>query len=282
MSALTLRGAHLRYEVLGARGPWVALSPGGRRPLEAVRSLAQRIAAAGHRVLIHDRRNCGASDLVLEGETSESEIWADDLHALLEHLDALPAAIGGGSSGCRMSLLYAMHRPAEVRALLLWRITGGAFAARRLAEQYYGQYIRAAQEGGMAAVSETEHFRERIAARPVSREQLMRINPQRFIESMTHWSGHFARDADLPVIGASEAQLRSIAVPTCVIPGNDKTHPLAVGEEMQRLLPASELHVLFPEQMDVDMVPPEDWAVREADMAAIFVDFLRRKAVRAY
>lgn len=278
MPAVTVRSAHLRYEVLGERGSWVALSPGGRRPLEAVRSLAQRIAAAGHRVLIHDRRNCGASDLVLEGETSESEIWADDLHALLEHFDALPAVIGGGSSGCRMSLLYAIRRPAEVRALLLWRVTGGAFAAHRLAEQYYGQYIRAAMQGGMAAVCETEHFRERIAARPGNRERLMRMDPRRFIASMTHWAGYFARDADLPVIGASEAQLRAITAPACVVPGNDRTHPRAVGEIMQRMLPASELHVLFPEQMEADMVPPEDWAVREADMASIFVDFLRRTA----
>ena len=281
MPVLTVHGVRLRYEILGERGSWVALSPGGRRPLEAVRSLAQRIAAAGHRVLIHDRRNCGASDLVLEGDASESGIWADDLHALLRHFDALPAAIGGGSSGCRMSLLYALRRPAEVRALLLWRITGGAFAARRLAEQYYGQYIRAAQEGGMAAVCATEHFRERIAQRPEHSERLLGMDPRRFIGSMAHWSGYFARDADLPVIGASESELRSIAVPACVIPGNDRTHPRAVGENMQRLLPAAELHVLFPEQMDVDMVPPEEWAVKEADMAATFVDFLRRKAVRA-
>jgi len=181
MPVLTVHGARLRCEILGERGSWVALSPGGRRPLEAVRSLAQRIAAAGHRVLIHDRRNCGASDLVLEGDASESGIWAEDLHALLRHFDALPAAIGGGSSGCRMSLLYALRHPTEVRALLLWRITGGAFAARRLAEQYYGQYIRAAQEGGMAAVCATEHFRERIAQRPEHGERLLGMDPRRFI-----------------------------------------------------------------------------------------------------
>jgi len=29
------------------------------------------------------------------------------------------------------------------------------------------------------------------------------------------------------------------------------------------------------------VVPPEEWAVKEADMAATFVDFLRRKAARA-
>ena len=83
MPAIDVRGAHLRYEVIGERGPWVALMPGGRRPLDAVRTLGEKIAAAGYRVLLHDRRNCGASDVIIEGAASESEIWADDLHALL-------------------------------------------------------------------------------------------------------------------------------------------------------------------------------------------------------
>src|SRR5437868_184110 len=98
-----IRGANLNYEVLGSGGPWVALSPGGRRSLEVVKSLAQRIADAGYRLLIHDRRNCGISDIVIGEKTSEYETWADDLHELLSHLNGFPAVLGGGSSGCRLS-----------------------------------------------------------------------------------------------------------------------------------------------------------------------------------
>ncbi len=281
MTMMEIRGVHLDYEVLGDRGPWVALSPGGRRAMNAVRGLATRIADAGHRVLIHDRRNCGASDVVIEGEASESEIWAEDLHELLVRLKASPAFIGGGSSGCRMSLIYAMRYRKEVSGLLLWRITGGAFAARRLAEQYYGQYIRAAESGGMAAVCATEHFSERIAARPENRERLMRMDVGHFVRVMSNWSGYFLRDADLPVIGATEAQLKSIAIPACIVPGNDNTHPRTVGEALHRLMPDAQLTVLFPDHVDVDMVPPEEWAVKEADMAAAFVDFMRKRGPRA-
>ena len=168
----TINGASLNYEILGNSGPWVALSPGGRRALAAIKPLAQRIAAAGYRVLIHDRRNCGASDVMLEGDQAEHEVWADDLHALLQQLGALPAAapdasrifIGGSSSGCRMSLAFALRYPQAVRGLLLWRVTGGAFAAQRLAREYYGQYIAAAQTGGMAAVCAMPHFRDLMAA----------------------------------------------------------------------------------------------------------------------
>ena len=156
-----VRGANLNYEVLGTRGAWLALSPGGRRALEHVKPLAQRMADAGYRVLIHDRRNCGLSDIVIGGDASEYEIWADDLHALLARLDALPAIVGGSSSGCRLSLLFALKYPHAVRALLLWRVTGGSFAAARLTENYYGKYIDAARAGGMAAVCALDHFKER-------------------------------------------------------------------------------------------------------------------------
>lgn len=276
MACIDIDGVHLNYDVLGERGPWVALMPGGRRPMAGVRELAQAIAAEGYRVVIHDRRNCGASDVVISGTASESEIWAEDLHALLQHLDALPAYLGGGSSGCRTSLIYARRHPQHVLGLLLWRITGGEFAARRLAEQYYGQYIRAAQAGGMAAVCETEHFRERIAERPENRDRLMRMDPRQFIGVMANWSGYFDRDAGLPVIGASAEELAAIRLPTCIVPGNDNTHPLSVGTAMHALVPGSELHVLFPDHVDVDIVPPEAWKVREADMAALFAGFMRR------
>jgi pimeloyl-ACP methyl ester carboxylesterase len=264
------------YEVLGETGPWVALSPGGRRGLEAVKSLAAKVAEAGYRVLIHDRRNCGASDVVIDGDESEYQICADDLHALLTQLDALPAYIGGSSSGCRLALLFALRYPGAARGLLLWRITGGGFAAQRLAQNYYGQFIAAARQGGMAAVCETEHFRERIAARPANRAHLTGMDTQHFIRIMSNWSAYFMQGADQPVIGASAADLESISVPACVIPGNDKTHLREVGENLHRLMRASELHILFPEHVDVDMVPPEVWKTKEAEQAAIFLDFLRR------
>lgn len=281
MPLADIRGVNINYEVLGAQGPWVALSPGGRRGLEAVEGLARKIADAGHRVLIHDRRNCGASDVVIAGDEPEYQLWADDLYQLLARLRALPVHIGGGSSGCRLSLLFALRYPQAVLSLLLWRVTGGRFAAQRLAQQYYGQFIAAAQQGGMAAVCETEHFRERIKARPANRERLMNMDPRRFIEVMAHWREFFMQGADDPVIGAGEADLKSIGVPACIIPGNDNTHPLRIGENLHRIMAGSELHMLFPEHIDVDVVPPEDWAVKETEMAAILLGFLKRAALPA-
>jgi pimeloyl-ACP methyl ester carboxylesterase len=275
-----VRGVNINYEVLGTRGPWIALSPGGRRALDNVKPLAQRLADKGYRVFIHDRRNCGLSDLVIGGEKSEYEIWADDLYELLAQQQALPAVIGGGSSGCRLSILFALNYPQTVRALLIWRVTGGPFAAKRLSENYYGQHIRAAQQGGMQAVCALEHFRERIAARPENRDVLMAMDPKAFIAAMERWQEQFRKGAELPVIGASERDLKSIKVPTCIIPGNDRTHSHVPADFAHRMIPGSELHDLFPEDLDVDVVPPEGWAHKEGEMAAIFDDFLKRAEAR--
>lgn len=276
MPEARIRGVRINYEVLGSQGPWMALSPGGRRPLQGVKPLARRMADAGYRVVIHDRRNCGASEVTIGHKDPENEMWADDLHELLRQLGALPVIIGGGSSGCRLAILFTLRYPKLVEALLLWRITGGRFAAERLARQYYTQYIEAAEAGGMAAVCATEHWQERIAARPTNGEYLLKMDAKRFIEAMSRWREYFLQGAELPIIGASEADLKSITVPACVIPGNDRTHDLKTGRNLARLLPRGELHPLFDKDEDADLVAPEEWQKKDDEIAAIFTGFLKR------
>jgi len=279
MTTEKINGISMHYEVFGDRGPWVALSPGGRREGAAAAGLARRMAAAGHRVVIFDRRNCGASDVsIASTDKSESELWADDLHALLSKLGALPVAAGGGSSGCRLAVLLALRYPKDVSALLLWRVTGGAHACEKLAHQYYGDYIEAAQKGGMKAVCETEHFAGCIAANPRNRDYLMGFKTEEFIRHMRAWSEYFLRDKDLPIIGASEQELRSLKVPACIVPGNDWRHNPKVAARAAELIPVSELHDLIKVQRDVDLGPHEDWDEIEAEMAETFVKFLKQHA----
>jgi pimeloyl-ACP methyl ester carboxylesterase len=278
MPLAQVRGVNINYKVLGDHGPWVALSPGGRRDISGIELLASKVAETGHRVVVFDRRNCGASDVVIDGQDSEYEIWADDIHELLRQLGALPAFIGGSSSGCRTSLLFALRHSEATRGLLLWRVTGGRFACERLAEEYYGQYIAAAKQGSMAKVCEMEHWKERIEARPQNRDALMKITPERFITVMSHWREYFLKGADLPVIGASEEELKSIKVPACIVPGNDNTHGRQTGENLGRLLPKSEVHILFPKHYDEPLSPREEWDEKAGEMAVLFGDFIKRSA----
>ena len=199
---------------------------------------------------------------------------------MLNQLGALPAIVGGSSSGCRTALLFALRHPASVRALLLWRVTGGRFACERLAEEYYGQFITAAKAGGMAAVCNMEHWKERIEARSQNRDALMKMDPARFVEVMSRWREYFLKGADLPVIGATEADLRSIKVPACIVPGNDLTHGRQTGETLGRLLQTSEVHVLFPKHYDEPLSPREEWDEKAGEMATLFSEFLKRSNVK--
>ena len=155
MPIAKIRGVDINYQVIGDGGPWIMLTTGGRRGHDEFVPLAKKLAARGHRVVLHDRRNTGLSDVLIEGDAGEEVIWTEDMRELMQHLGALPAFFGGSSSGARTSILFTLRNPDAVRGLLLLRVTGGPFAAARLPENYYDQYIRAARTGGMAAVCAT-------------------------------------------------------------------------------------------------------------------------------
>jgi pimeloyl-ACP methyl ester carboxylesterase len=274
-------GAHIAYEIVEpssfGSGPALALSPGGRNPMGDMRDLARLMAAAGYRVLLHDRRNCGTSDVGFDPARSEYEMWADDLHAMLGRLGMLPAIVGGSSSGARLALTLALRHREAVRALLLMRVTGGRFAIDRLVEKYYDSNARAARAGGMAAVCETEHFAQIVSNRPENRAALMAMNPADFIACMEAWRRPFVGGIDLPLIGTTEGDLRSIAVPACIIPGNDLTHPRSRGAMVAALIPGSELHGVTDVDRDVDVTPADEWGSHYPAMARIFTDFLKRR-----
>jgi len=276
MPITTVRGMEINYEIFGDEGPFVALFTGGRRGYEEFVSLARKIAAEGFRVLLHDRRNTGASEMRLAAKETEETTWADDLYELLGQLDARPAFIGGSSSGARTAMLFCLRHPDATRGLLLLRVTGGQFAANRLPENYYGQFIRAAEEGGMAAVCATEAYQERIQARPENRDYLMNMDPKEFIDVMSKLRDHFVAVADLPVMGVTPEELGSIKAPAIVIPGNDNTHASASGLAAHEMIPGSELHRLPVTDQDVPLIPFPDWAEHEPEITAAFVDFMRR------
>ena len=284
MPAALVRGIHINYEVIGSSGPWIALTPGSRRSYGEIVDLSKAIASAGYRVLLHDRRNCGASDVAFDGSGSEHEVWADDLHALGQQLNALPLVVGGSSAGARLAILFAIRHPQALRGLLLWRVTGGQEAVDRLAEMYYGQFIKIARAGGMQAVCESEHFSECIKARPENRERLLQTDPEQFIKVMTTWRQRFLESASLPIVGATEADLRSIAAPACLIAGNDVIHTPATARKAAGLIPNSELHDDVVEKRADDNLLKEwdrkQWRDAETRLAQIFPAFLKRAGIK--
>jgi pimeloyl-ACP methyl ester carboxylesterase len=268
-----VNGVNINYRIIGERGPWVVLIPGGRRGHLEFISFAEKVAGHGFRVLLHDRRNTGASDILFDGTQVEEATWADDLHALMQQLGTIPAFIGGSSSGARTAILFTLRYPQVVRGLLLLRVTGGAFAAQRLPESYYDQYVRAAEAGGMAAVCATEHYSNLIKINPANRDKLLSMDPKQFVAVLKRWRDLFVAGAQLPVMGVTEAELASIKVPTIVIPGNDKTHSSKSGRIAHRSIPGSVLHDLRIADQDVPLILFEEWAPYEGEIARVFAEF---------
>jgi pimeloyl-ACP methyl ester carboxylesterase len=276
MPIIKIREANIHYRVFGETGPWLALITGGRRGFNEFIPFAEKIAAKGFQVLLHDRRNTGGSDVIIAGRDGEEEIWADDLDVLLDKLGASAAFIGGTSSGARLTMLYNQRHPQKVKGLMLMRVTGGDFAAGRLPEMYYGQFIRAAQQGGMKAVCDTEQYRERIEANPSNLPRLMAMDPQEYIRVMEHWLSIFLQGPRKPVLGMEDDVLRAIQVPTIVIPGNDKTHASANGIAAAALIPNSVLYQLPIEDQDIALLPFSDWEPHEATLALVLTDFMNK------
>ena len=276
MPVARIHGLNINFEIVGDDGPPAVLITGGRRGYTEFKPLAAKIAAAGYRVFLHDRRNTGASDISIEGKEVEEAVWADDLHELLKQHDAVPAFIGGSSSGARTAINFCIRHPDATRALLLMRVTGGEFAAGRLPENYYGQFIRLAREGGMAAVCATEEYQERFKENPANLNKMMEMDAREYIAAMSNWLALFEDVAHLPVMGISEYQLRAIKVPTMIIPGNDLVHSSSSAKVAHEMIDGSELHQLPVTDQDEPVIPFTTWEHLEPEIAQTFTEFMSR------
>ena len=155
-------------------------------------------------------------------------------------------------------------------------MTGGAFAAQRLVENYYTQFIDAAQRGGMEAVCRTEHFAELIASNPANRETADGDRPARFIALMNAWRRAFNEGARPSGHRHEPGRAALMTMPACIIPEMTGCTRASAGQIAHRLMPNAEYHeVVTEDRPDLD-VALEDWNAKEGLLAAIFIDFLRR------
>ncbi|BCJ62171.1 alpha/beta fold hydrolase [Micromonospora endophytica] len=97
MSVVTVSdGAEIFYQDWGAGRP-VVLSHGWPLNSDSWEAQALYLASNGYRVIAHDRRGHGRSTRTWHG--NEMDTYADDLAALLEHLDLREATLVGFSTG---------------------------------------------------------------------------------------------------------------------------------------------------------------------------------------
>lgn len=283
MAELTINRCSIHYDEFGRGSVPVVLTPGGRWGAYVMHLIAQELAK-DFRVIVWDRRNTDRrSSIVIAGDQSEADIWADDLAALIAALRLGPCYLGE-YAGCRTTPLLALKHPALVRGLMLGWISGGEYPAERLPKNFYRGYIAAALRRGMRGVTETSHFADSIKHNPANRDTLMAMQPIAFVRQMAYWETFFTTSGDLPVAGcrASEAEWRSIKAPAIVTGGVDPVHPTEAALKLRSLLPNCAYHepvVTEDEWNAVFGVEPYPVAAKLQGkrLAPIWRDFIERQ-----
>ena len=114
-----LDGDRLEYTEYGAGDRWVVLIHGQLMPRRMHQPLARTIAGAGFHVVTVDLLGHGRSDRPLDPKEYSMTAFGEQVLALLDHLGAEQAVIGGTSLGSNVSLEVADVAPDRVRGLLL-------------------------------------------------------------------------------------------------------------------------------------------------------------------
>ena len=161
------RGNRVAYEVHG-EGPRVLVFTHGLLLDAALnRAIAERLARAGHRVVLPELLGHGRSDKPRHAYEHRLDFYAEQVVAILDDLGVDQAVIGGVSLGANVALQVAATAPERVRAMVLEMpvLERGAMAAVQafwpplIAMRYlsklirpFSRAIRAMPRTGMGAV----------------------------------------------------------------------------------------------------------------------------------
>jgi pimeloyl-ACP methyl ester carboxylesterase len=111
----------LEFTEYGAGDSWVVLLPFPLQSRRGVASSARALADAGLHVVTLDPLGHGRSDRPADPLVYSTTAFAEQVVALLDHLDAPQAVVGGVSLGADVALEVAVLAPERVRGLLLER-----------------------------------------------------------------------------------------------------------------------------------------------------------------
>ena len=242
--SIQINGGSVVYEILGKTGDLIVLTPGGRfsKDVPGLRPLAQALVKGGHRVLLWDRPNCGASDVQFYGK-SESHMRAETLHDLLTALDTGPCIIAGGSGGARDSMLTTMLYPELATKLVVWNIVGGVYGTFVLGSHYLVPSILAVRGLGMEGVVRVPEWRDRIEQNPNNKQRFLDLDADQFLKVMLRWLNAFVSKPGQTIPGVDDEMFDNIRVPTLIIRGgeNDLDHPKRTSLEVNCLIKGSDL-----------------------------------------
>jgi pimeloyl-ACP methyl ester carboxylesterase len=109
----------LVYDVYGKGDHLLLYMHGLLLDADLNRGIAEALAAHGNRVVLLDLLGHGRSDRPTHAAEYRIDTYAEQVFALLDHLGADDAVLGGLSLGANVSLFAATQQPERVRGLVL-------------------------------------------------------------------------------------------------------------------------------------------------------------------
>jgi 3-oxoadipate enol-lactonase len=218
LPSVSIRGADCVYEVQGTGPPLVLIHSVGLSTREGWRAQAP-VLAQTHRVLRYDIRGLGESDA--GDQALGVDTFAQDLGALMDHLEIDRAVIMGVSLGGFIAQAFTCAYPERVSALVLTstgcRIDAGNSGAR-------AERNAAIRAGGMAVAAGRQldnHFSDEFRTENPDvmdwyREHYCANDPESYIAIME----------DLGRFDCCEA-IGAVGCPTLIIAGAEDTGPVA-------------------------------------------------------
>jgi pimeloyl-ACP methyl ester carboxylesterase len=234
-------GVTIAGETVG-EGPDVVLMHGLTATRRYTVMGSKALPRAGYRLTTFDARGHGESSPAPDAGAYEYRDMVEDLRAVLDHLDAKSAAIGGASMGAHTAMAFALAWPERVSALV--EITPAYDGRPRENDEDLAEWDRLAdglERGGVDGFLEAydpkadERFRDTVLK--VTRQRLER-----------HRHPEAVADA-LRVVPRSLAfegleELEHVEIPALIVPSRDEAdpgHPFAIGEAWAERLPNAKL-----------------------------------------
>jgi sugar phosphate isomerase/epimerase/pimeloyl-ACP methyl ester carboxylesterase len=222
----------------------------------------------GIRLIGFDCRAHGRTYPVGPPEKISLAAFADDLLALMDHLQIKRAVVGGISMGAAIALNFALRYPQRLLGLVLHR-PAWLDAPRRdnvvVFTTMAGLLRQHGAEKGLELFKQSEIYRRALAQSPASAASLASqfLHP-RALEAVVR-----LEKIPLDAPSADRRQWRAIAVPTLVLAnGRDAIHPLEYGLTLAREIPGAEFKELTPKTVNAELHGEETQRFLE--------DFLRR------